>query len=185
VDRDSVSLAALQHFWYSCEFELARRRSAPLPMCMVDDPTLALITRFVGENSRLDPSEPEFLREQVAAVAAYVQRFPEHERNARALEWIGLNAERYRREWQKRTALEVLSRARCPDCPITGGDEHTPCAIHARWLSLLRRYAADELSSPEYVEQTLALLRANKDLLKVGRRHAHVLDPHPPELSAR
>lgn len=142
-------------------------------MSVVDDPTLALIARFVGDASRLDPANPEFLSAQIAAVRAYVARFPAHERDARALEWIELNAEQYRREWHRRAAVEVLARARCPDCPLAGGDDLSPCVIHSRWLALLQRYAAQEISSHDYVEQTLALLRANKDLLRLGGLCAH------------
>ena len=153
-------------------------------MSIIDDPTLAMIARFVGDASRLDPWDPEFLRVQLDAIGAYVRRFPAHERDARALEWIELNAERYRREWQMRAAVEVLARARCPDCPLSGGDEARPCTVHARWLALLQRYAADELTSHDYVEQTLELLRANKDLLKVGGRCGDARIPAEAALSA-
>jgi hypothetical protein len=137
-------------------------------MFVVDDPALALIARFVGGDSRLDLSNPEFLSQQLAAIQAYVQRFPEHERETRALEWIEENARRYRQAWQRRTACEALTSVRCPDCPLTGAGVRTSCEIHARWLALLQGYAADELSSHEYVEKTLALLRAHKDRLTVG-----------------
>jgi hypothetical protein len=153
-------------------------------MTIIDDPTLAVIARFVGDASRLDPSDPEFLRVQLDAIGAYVRRFPANERDARALEWIELNAERYRREWQMRAAVEVLARARCPDCPLSGGDEARPCTVHARWLALLQRYAADELTSHDYVEQTLELLRENKDLLKVGGRCGDARIPAEAALSA-
>ena len=138
-------------------------------MYIADDPTLALITRFVGEAENLDVSDAEFLLQQIAAIEQYVAPFPTGERQARALEWIEAHARRYRQQWQKQAAVGVLAHARGPDCPLDGGDRATPCAIHERWLELLRRYAATELSSQQYVEDALKLLGRYKDRLKVGR----------------
>ncbi|MBK6974208.1 MAG: hypothetical protein IPH26_15120 [Sterolibacteriaceae bacterium] len=138
-------------------------------MFAVDDPTLALIARFVGGSARPELSDTEFLHRQVAAIQQYVERFPEDERESRAFEWIEANARAYRQKSQKRAAVEVLGDARCPDCPLSGGDAITPCSIHTRWLALLRRYAASELSSHDYVEASLALLEAHKNRLKVGQ----------------
>ena len=151
-------------------------------MYIADDPTLALITRFVGEAQNLDLSDAQFLLEQIAAIEQYVAPFPAEERQGRALEWIETHARRYRQQWQKQAAVGVLAQARCPDCPLDGGSRTAPCAIHERWLDLLRRYAATEMSSEEYVADSLNLLRRYKDRLKVGRirrkRQAEpVLDP--------
>jgi len=151
-------------------------------MYIADDPTLALITRFVGEAQNLNLSDAEFLLQQIAAIEQYVELFPAEERQGRALEWIETHARHYRQQWQKQAAVGVLAHARCPDCPLDGGDRTTPCAIHGRWLELLRRYAATEMSSEEYVADSLNLLRRYKDRLKVGRirrkRQAEpVLDP--------
>lgn len=137
-------------------------------MYIVDDPTLALITRFVGDYPNPDISDAAFFRQQLAAVEAYVERFPVADRELQALAWIEANARQYRQQWQKQTAISSLASRRCPDCPLAGGDKRSPCAIHARWLKLLRRYAASELSSHEYVEKSLALLSAHKDWLRVG-----------------
>ena len=151
-------------------------------MYIADDPTLALITRFVGEAQNLDLSDAEFLFQQIAAIEQYVAPFPAEERQARALEWIETHARRYRQQWQKQAAVGVLAQARCPDCPLDGGSRTKPCAIHERWLELLRRYATTEMSSEEYVADSLHLLRRYKDRLKVGRvrrnrQAAPVLDP--------
>jgi hypothetical protein len=151
-------------------------------MYIADDPTLALITRFVGEAQNLNLSDAEFLLEQIAAIEQYVAPFPAEERQGRALEWIETHARRYRQQWQKQAAVGVLAQARCPDCPLDGGSRTAPCAIHERWLDLLRRYAATGMSSEEYVADSLNLLRRYKDRLKVGRirrkRQAEpVLDP--------
>lgn len=138
-------------------------------MYIVDDPALALIARFLGDAAHPELSDEAFFRQQLAAIEAYVEGFPAEEREVRALAWIEANAMKYRQQWQKRSAVDVLAKARCPDCPLSGGDERTPCAIHARWLTLLRRYAANELSSHDYVETSLALLTAHKDRLKVSQ----------------
>ena len=138
-------------------------------MYIVDDPTLALITRFVGDPQSLNLSNTDFLLRQIAAIEQYVDRFPPEERQARALEWIEAHAMRYRREWQKQAIVEAMSQARCPDCPLAGGDLASPCSVHHRWQHLLRRYTEDELSSHEYVEETLNLLGNCKSRLKVGQ----------------
>lgn len=137
-------------------------------MYIVDDPTLALIARFVGDSPNREGSDAEFFRQQLSAIEAHVERFPAAEREVRALAWIEANARQYRQQWQKQAAISSLAGTRCPDCPIADGNRHTPCAIHTRWLALLRRYAASELSSNAYVEQSLALLATHKDRLKVG-----------------
>lgn len=138
-------------------------------MYIVDDPTLALIARFVGNASPEGRSDAAFFSSQVAAIEAYVERFPADERDQRALEWIARNAMHYRQQWQKQAAVGTLASTRCADCPLAGGDKQTPCTIHRRWLKLLERYAADELSSHDYVEMSLALLTAHKNWLKVSQ----------------
>lgn len=138
-------------------------------MYIVDDPTLALIARFVGDSANGECSDTEFFQRQIAAIEEYVDRFPPDEREARALAWIEANARQYRQQWQKQAAIDVLAKTRCPDCPLAGGDEWTPCAVHAHWLKLLQRYAVNELSSHDYVARSLALLTAHKDWLKVSR----------------
>lgn len=149
-------------------------------MYIVDDPTLALIGRFVGGVSHLDLSDEDFLLQQVAAIERYVERFSDDERQARALEWIETHAQRYRQQWQTQAAVGALAEARCPDCPLDGGARTKPCPVHNRWLDLLRRYAAAELSAREYVEDALRLLGTQKDRLKVGQARRHL----PAERSA-
>ena len=63
-------------------------------MYIVDDPTLALIARFVGDSARQDVSDAEFFRRQYAAIEEYVERFPPEQRDQRALAWIEANAMR-------------------------------------------------------------------------------------------
>jgi hypothetical protein len=138
-------------------------------MYIADDPTLALIARFVGDAQDMNLSDAEFLLQQIAAIEHYVAPFPDQERQERALEWIAAHARHYRQQWQKQAAVGVLTHLRCPDCPLDGGNRTAPCAVHERWLNLLRRYAAAEISSRDYVEDSLKLLSRYKDRLKVGR----------------
>ena len=45
-------------------------------MNTVDDPTLALLSRFVGDTHDLQLSDAEFLLQQVAAIEHYTKQFP-------------------------------------------------------------------------------------------------------------
>lgn len=149
-------------------------------MDIADDPMLALIVRFVGDITHLDESNTDFLVQQTTAVEKYVASFPSRERNARALEWIETYAKEYRQQWQRRTALQAAARTRCPDCPLTGGEPCLPCAIHDRWLQLVRRYAANGMSSSEYVKRSLQLLNEHKTELRVHHIVAHPHRTVPP-----
>jgi len=150
-------------------------------MYIADDPTLALIARFLGDPLPQDRSEFDFLHQQMAAIEQHVAGYPPADRETQALAWIEANARRYRQQWQKHKAVDLLANARCTDCPLVDCGEGGPCTIHSRWLDLLQRYAADEISSRDYVEQSLALLRLHKDRLRV---HAD-RDVFPAAASAR
>ena len=138
-------------------------------MNIIDDSTLALITRFIGDERHPDLSDAEFLLQQITAIEQYVALFPATERQQRALEWIANHARHYRQQWQKQAAATALAHARCADCPLDGGKRSKPCAVHRRWLQLLRRYAAGEISSHGYVEASLELLNHHKQQLKVSK----------------
>lgn len=137
-------------------------------MYIVDDPLLALITRFMGDSQNVTVSDTEFLIRQINAIEDYIGQFPDSERDERAIEWIAAHAREYRRQWQKKTIAQTLVKVRCPDCPLTGTHQSLHCEIHTFWLSLLQNYIADDISSQEYVESTLKLLGRYKDRLKVG-----------------
>lgn len=137
-------------------------------MYIVDDPTLALITRFLRGSTRLDVPQDELMDRQIAAIRAYVEGFPAEERTLRAREWIEAHAKEYRQEWQRGVLTEQLRHSRCPDCPLTRGEPGRTCVIHERWLELLEDYLAERISSAQYVEDTLSLLRAHKAHLKVA-----------------
>ncbi|MBE2294045.1 MAG: hypothetical protein IAF00_03810 [Phycisphaerales bacterium] len=137
-------------------------------MNVVDDPIIALLSRFVGGGRELQLSDAEFLLRQVAAIEHYIRQFPAQERQVRALEWIETHAAQYRQQWRRQAMIDALAQMRCADCPLTEGDPLAPCAIHTRWLDLLRRYADEELSSHQYVDSVLNLLHAYKHQLKVS-----------------
>lgn len=131
-------------------------------MFVVDDPFLALILRFVVDTEDTGQSSEEFLQSQLAAMKKYLAAFPQEQRAARAMDWIGQHAERYRRDWERDTVASRTVYMRCADCPLAslGASEH--CEIHEQWLYLLHRYLADEVTTRSHIEDTLSLLREYK-----------------------
>lgn len=138
-------------------------------MYIVDDPTLALMIRFMGAAEPLNLSDAEFLFEQLDAIEQHVSQYPADERQTRALEWIETHARAYRQRWQQQAAAQHMARLRCSDCPLTEGKPGAPCSVHRRWLALLRRYTGGELSGQDYVHDALKLLAAHKKRLKIAR----------------
>jgi hypothetical protein len=138
-------------------------------MFIVDDPMLALISRFVLDVEQLNASNEEFLQQQVHSIEQYVNQFGADERQRRALEWIEEHAKHHRQSWQRRMVTEQLTERRCKDCPLIADDSHAHCAIHAEWSDLLRDYVDDRISSRQYVEDVLKLLSDHKSQLKVAR----------------
>lgn len=138
-------------------------------MFIVDDPLLALIARFVLDVEHLEVSDDELLQEQVRLIQEYLERFPAAERQARAIEWVEQHAKNYRVAWQRRVVSERLAQ-RCPDCPLLHRDPSAQCEIHARFSQLLQEFLRDQISTHEYVVDTLALLNEHKTKLKVSLR---------------
>ena len=138
-------------------------------MYIVDDPTLALMIRFMGSAEALNLSDADFLFKQLDAIERYVSQYPADERQGRALEWIETHARDYRQRWQQQAAAQQMARVRCSDCPLTEGRPDAPCPVHRRWLALLRRYGDGELSGQEYIHDTLKLLAAHKKRLKISQ----------------
>lgn len=140
-------------------------------MSILDDPMLALIARFVVEDID-DLSFPDevFLRQQLSEVKDQIKNAPEQQQQRLALAWIKEHAEQYRREWQQKTFSKMVLDKRCPDCPLLKDDSTRHCAIHTRWVVLLKDFIANKISSTQYVEETLDLLEANKTNLKISAR---------------
>jgi hypothetical protein len=139
-------------------------------MHIVDDPLLALIMRFVVDTDQSSVSNEQFLRFQLKAMQRHLEQFPEKKRGEMAMEWIEQHAKVYRVRWQRREASRRTFHPRCADCPFEamGAAEH--CEIHEQWLYLLRRYTSSEISSRDFVEHALVLLRGDKDRLRSSKR---------------
>lgn len=138
-------------------------------MPFVDDALMALILRFVVDTDDDGLGGERFLKRQLKVLSKYLAQFPDEERSARAMEWVGEHAARYRRDWERNSLAERTVYLRCADCPLAGVDAAEQCEIHEQWLYLLHRYLAGEVMTRDYVEDCLALLRDYKV------KHAHRL----------
>lgn len=134
----------------------------------VNDPMLALLTRFAWGDGQLHLAHEEFMLDQIATIQRYVAPFPAGQQDAVAIEWIEQYAERYRQAWQRKAVYAQAEQTRCPDCPLADEGLTANCDIHDRWLDLLNKYIADELSSKRYIEDALHLLTDHKKHLKVS-----------------
>ena len=132
-------------------------------MLIADEPLLALILRFVVDTDDDGVAGDEFLHKQLRVLAQYLTQFPEKEHGARAIEWIGEHAAKYRRDWELNRVADRTIYLRCADCPLAGLDATEHCEIHEQWLYLLHRYLAGEVETQDYVEDCLALLRGYKE----------------------
>jgi hypothetical protein len=136
-------------------------------MFTADDPTLALLMRFVVSTDPAAAGNEEFLQRQLKAINRHLAQYPANQQGNQVMRWIEEHAERYRADWQQRTVAARSTYLRCADCPLAdlGATEH--CEIHEQWLYLLRRYTSGEIDSREYVEHALAVLQEYKDALKL------------------
>ena len=138
-------------------------------MCIIDDPMLALIARFVVEDiDNLSVSDEMYLQHQVAEIRSYIENAPGEQQQQLALAWIKEHAEQCRQEWQKRTFSRIALDKRCVDCPLIHDGSESSCVIHSRWIELLNEYIADEIGSDIYIKETLGLLNQNKANLKIS-----------------
>jgi len=141
-------------------------------MCIIDDPMLALIARFVVEDiDNLKISDEMFLQHQVTEIIRHVEKSPEKQQQQLALEWIKEYAEQYRQDWRRKAFSRVVLDKECADCPLIHDSSSTFCIIHRKWVVLLKEYVADEIGSDEYIKETLSLLQQNKTHLKVSAVH--------------
>lgn len=139
-------------------------------MFIVDDPMLALITRFVVGVERIDVGDQEFLEEQVRLIRDYVDQYPADQHQERAVEWVEAHAEHYRVAWQRRVISDRFAQQRCPDCPLILEGASAHCEIHDQWSRLVREYLGKKITSREHVEDTLRLLSDHKSKLRVTRQ---------------
>lgn len=135
-------------------------------MLVADDELLALILRFVALDKKKDTTHEVFMRQQVQAMQQYIQGFPEEQQAERAMEWVQERAVQYRHNWQNREAERRGFGARCKDCPLRWRGIQKHCEIHEQWVYLLQCYITGSLTSKDYVEQVLGLLKTQKKQLK-------------------
>ena len=138
-------------------------------MCIIDDPMLALIARFVvSDIDNISISDEVFLQQQVAEIRSYIENTPGEQQQQLAMVWIKEYAEQYRQEWRRRRFSKAILSKRCADCPLIHDSSKSSCIIHSKWVVLLKEYVADEISSDTYIEEALNLLKQNKTNLKVS-----------------
>ncbi len=133
----------------------------------IDDSVFALILRFAGFDQELSLHPEEFFKKQLQEIEAYVARFQPEERGLRAIKWIEQYASEYRKAWNKEMISREVLEHQCPDCPLQNKNSDGHCEIHDQWMELLQKYAADEMTSQEYVRNTLLLLAIYKEDLRV------------------
>lgn len=138
-------------------------------MSIIDDPTLALIARFVVDDlDNLSISDEAFLKSQVETIYSHINDAPAEQRQQLALAWIKEHAERYRQDWLRKTLSERFSNKRCKDCPLRHSSGSEFCSIHRKWVILLNEYVTDKIDSEKYIEETLHILNQHKNDLKVS-----------------
>lgn len=138
-------------------------------MTLIDDPTLALIARFVVDDiDNLEISDEKFLRQQVSEISRFIKDAPEEQRQRLILAWITEHAENYRQDWRKKILSQTALDKRCADCPLVYSGSKAYCPIHSRWVLLLFEYLEGKINSDEYVNETLHLLNEQKEHLKIS-----------------
>ena len=138
-------------------------------MCILDDPMLALIARFVVDDlDNLSISDEVFLKNQVAAISSHIEDAPIEQQQQLALSWIKEHAERYRQDWQKKSLSKYVADRRCQDCPLLHDSDKVFCTIHRDWVVLLNEYICNKINSEKYIEDTLDILTQHKNDLKIS-----------------
>ena len=138
-------------------------------MSVLDDPTLALIARFVvSDIDHLSMSEEAFLKNQLNEINGLIRDVPKTQQQDTVLEWIYDHAEQYREQWRKGAIGDLLMNKRCLDCPLVHNDPDTVCMIHRSWVALLDNYVSGRISSHSYINDALQLLHTHKNSLKIS-----------------
>lgn len=151
-------------------------------MSLIDDPMLALIIRFVTPQGEMAVSNEAFIKHQCEILQHHVSQFPKQERSQKAMEWIQIHAENYRRNWQRAIVTRKAREQRCKDCPMLASSDRTNCAVHTQWLRLLMAYLDREISSESYVEDALELLRQHKSELIISASRSSRFQPFTADL---
>ena len=133
----------------------------------IDDSVFALILRFAGFNQELSFHNDKFFKKQLQEIKTHVDQYQPEERGLRAIKWIEQYASEYRKAWNKEMISKEVLEHQCPDCALQNENISGHCEIHDQWMELLQKYAADEMTSQEYVRNTLLLLATYKEDLRV------------------
>jgi hypothetical protein len=136
-------------------------------MYTIDDPMFALILRFVGYNQEITFHDHGFIQKELKTIREHIKKYPSEEQGSRAIEWIEKYAREYRKRWEEEIIDKELSSQICSDCPLSVINDSEHCQIHEQWMTLLQQYAADEIDSKKYIENTLKLITQHKEDLKV------------------
>lgn len=145
-------------------------------MVKIDDPTLALIVRFIGTKAGKPLTQQECMRLQVALIREHIAPYPREQHEKQAMAWIEKHAERFREECREKLLATALSGDnRCVDCPLADAADAGVCAIHDRWATLLQDFIEERVSSRDYIDQCLMLLREQKDRLKIATTKPKIL----------
>ena len=136
-------------------------------MYTIDDPMFALILRFVGYNQEITFHDQGFIQKELKTIQEHIKKYPSEEQGSRAIEWIEKYAREYRKRWEEEIIDKELSSQICSDCPLSDINDSEHCQIHEQWMTLLQQYAADEIDSKKYIENTLKLITQHKEDLKV------------------
>ncbi len=138
-------------------------------MYTINDSMLTLILRFAGHKQAIAFSDQEFIQKQLSAIQEYLEKYPPEEQESRAIEWIAMHADQYRKIWERESITKEVSSHRCLDCPLSEPGVFEQCQIHGQWLELLQQYAANEINSRQYIESSLEMLAQNKEHLRIKR----------------
>ena len=135
-------------------------------MYTIDDPTFALILRFIGCNQPISFHDSSFIQKQLETIQKYIDKYPPTEKKMRTIEWITKYAREYRKKWEEEIIDKAVSDQRCDDCPLSGTKNNEHCQIHEEWIALLHQYSAGEINSKVYIENALNLFTQHKEELK-------------------
>ncbi len=124
-------------------------------MCIIDDPMLALIARFVVDDlDNINISDEMFLQQQITEIRSHIEKSQTKQKQQQlALEWIKEHAEQYRLMWRRRTFSNAILDKRCRDCPLIHEGSSSFCIIHGKWVALLKKYVDDEIGSDIYISK--------------------------------
>jgi hypothetical protein len=136
-------------------------------MYTIDDPMFALILRFGGHNQAITFYNHDFIQKQLETIQEHIKKYPSKEKGLRTIEWIEKYAREYRKRWEKGIINKEISKQRCADCPLSEINTSEHCQIHEQWMALLQQYAADEINSKKYIENTLKLFTQHKEDLRI------------------